>query len=108
MEMEQILKQVEWLDDERRKDKTRLGALEEKLKALESQVSPLEIQSKDLSSEVTRFNHLDNPVGQLRRIPAADAHRDKTTDRRAGKAQRNVKKKLTNCTVLRRVLWRTR
>ncbi len=31
MDIEQIIKQVDWLDEERRKDKTRLASFEERL-----------------------------------------------------------------------------
>jgi chromosome segregation ATPase len=58
MEMEQILKQVDWLDDERRKDKTRLGALEERMTALEGNIPPLAREIKDLSGEITRLSTL--------------------------------------------------
>jgi chromosome segregation ATPase len=58
MELEQILKQLDWLDDERRKDKTRLGALEEHLAALEGSISPISSQVKDLSGEITRLNSM--------------------------------------------------
>jgi chromosome segregation ATPase len=55
MEMEQILKQVDWLDDERRKDKTRIGALEERLGALEGNIPPLANQIKELGSDIARL-----------------------------------------------------
>jgi chromosome segregation ATPase len=55
MEMEQILKQVDWLDDERRKDKTRIGALEERLGAMEGNLPPLANQIKELGSDITRL-----------------------------------------------------
>lgn len=55
MESEQIIKQLDWLDEERRKDKTRLGSLDERLAALEGQIQPLVHQIKDLSSEITRL-----------------------------------------------------
>ena len=58
MEVEQILKQVDWLDEERRKDKTRLGALEERLGALEGNLPPLAHQIKELGSEITRLSAL--------------------------------------------------
>lgn len=58
MEVEQLLKQVDWLDEERRKDKTRLGALEERLNALEGNVPPLAHQIKELSGEITRLSAL--------------------------------------------------
>jgi chromosome segregation ATPase len=56
MELEQILKQVDWLDEERRKDKARMSALEERLAALEGNVSPIPQQIRETSSEVTRLS----------------------------------------------------
>jgi chromosome segregation ATPase len=58
MEVEQIIKQVDWLDEERRKDKTRLGALEERLTAMEGNVPPLAHQIKELDGELTRLSTL--------------------------------------------------
>jgi chromosome segregation ATPase len=73
MEVEQILKQVEWLDEERRKDKSRISALEERLAALEGNVPPLVHQIKDVGSEITRVaavlgrvDHFDETLTQLR------------------------------------------
>ncbi|MBN1145874.1 MAG: hypothetical protein JXA78_01360 [Anaerolineales bacterium] len=58
MEMEQILKQVDWLDEERRKDKNKIASLEEKLSGLEERSAPLIGQIQDLASEMTRLNAL--------------------------------------------------
>ena len=58
MELEQIFKQVEWLEDERRKDKTTIGSLEERLIALEGNLIPLPNQIKDLGGEITRLTAL--------------------------------------------------
>jgi chromosome segregation ATPase len=58
MEIEQIIKQVDWLDEEHRKDRTRLGAIEERMSAVEGNVQPLPHQIKDLSGEVTRMTAL--------------------------------------------------
>ncbi|MBN2549131.1 MAG: hypothetical protein JXB15_08240 [Anaerolineales bacterium] len=55
MELEQIQKQVDWLDDERRKDKDRIGLLEKQLAALEAMLTPLLQQSKDQASEITHL-----------------------------------------------------
>lgn len=56
MELEQILKQVDWLDEERRKDKARLSALEERLAALEGNIAPFPQQIREVGSEVTRLS----------------------------------------------------
>ncbi len=73
MEPEQILKQLEWLDEERRKDKTKLGAIEERLSAIEGNVAPVFHQIKDLGGEITRLeailariDHFDEMLVQQR------------------------------------------
>lgn len=73
MELEQIAKQVDWLDDERRKDKLKLGSLEERLAALDGNVQPLAQKDKDLESRiarlealVSRFDATDESVLQAR------------------------------------------
>jgi chromosome segregation ATPase len=73
MEIEQILKQVDWLDDERRKDKSQLASLTERLNALEGNIPPLYDQIKSLSGEITRLeailgrmDHYDDTVRQAR------------------------------------------
>lgn len=58
MEMEQILKHVDWLDDERRKDKSTLSRLEDRMTALEGNIPPLSQQIKELSGEITRLGAL--------------------------------------------------
>lgn len=55
MEVEQVVKQVDWLDEERRKDKARISALEERLAALEGNLPPIAHQVKDLGGEITRL-----------------------------------------------------
>jgi hypothetical protein len=65
MEQEQILKKLDWLDEERRKDKTRLTALEERLEATESNIPPLVHQIKDLNSELTRLVTLMGRMDQF-------------------------------------------
>jgi chromosome segregation ATPase len=55
MEIEQITKQVNWLDEERRKDKLKIGALEERLNDLTAKIPPLERENKELEGQVTRL-----------------------------------------------------
>ncbi len=73
MEVEQIQKQVDWLDGEHRKDKKVLDALEGRLAALEGNLSPLIHQIKDVDGELTRvsamlnrFDQFDNALLQQR------------------------------------------
>jgi chromosome segregation ATPase len=73
MDMESILKQVDWLDEERRKDKNKLSSMDERLKAAEENIPPLYQQIKELNSELTRLNaklgrmdHFDESMLQIR------------------------------------------
>jgi len=56
MEVDQILKQLEWLDGERRKDKDILAKQEERIISLEGNLPALYQQIKDLNSEITRLS----------------------------------------------------
>ncbi len=56
MELEQILKQLDWLDEERRKDKSRISALEEHITALDGNIKPYPQQIRELNAEITRLN----------------------------------------------------
>lgn len=64
MEIEQALKKVDWLDDERRKDKTQIASLEERVIALEGNLAPLSQQIKDLRSEITRLTSMLGRIDQ--------------------------------------------
>jgi chromosome segregation ATPase len=55
MELEQLEKRVQWLDDERRKDKNTISHLEERLLSLEGKLAASELQATDLSGEVTQL-----------------------------------------------------
>ncbi len=55
MEIEQVLKRVEWLDDERRKDKDTIAAYEDRLVILEGGVKGANEQLKELNGELTRM-----------------------------------------------------
>lgn len=56
MEVDQILKQLEWLDGERRKDKDILAKQEERIISLEGNLPAVYQQIKDLNSELTRLS----------------------------------------------------
>ncbi len=58
MEQEQILKQLEWLDEERRKDKDLIARQQDRLLALEGNLEAVHKQLRELSSEVTRLSAL--------------------------------------------------
>jgi chromosome segregation ATPase len=85
MEMDQIRKQVDWLDDERRKDSTKISSLEERLAALENNISPLSKQLKDLSGEITRLNTLitrmDNFDEKLQKTQISSKEQDESLEK---------------------------
>ena len=73
MENEQLLQRLEWLEEERRKDKTAIAMLQERLNALEALQPNLAQQIKDLSAEnarlssaMGRFEQIDATIAQLR------------------------------------------
>jgi chromosome segregation ATPase len=55
MELEQILKHLEWLDDERRKDKDVIAKQEDRIAALEGNLSGAHQLIKDLSGDIARL-----------------------------------------------------
>jgi vacuolar-type H+-ATPase subunit I/STV1 len=62
MEIDQILKHLEWLDDERRKDKDVLAKQEERILSLEGNLTAAHQQIKALGGEITR---LSTVVGRM-------------------------------------------
>ncbi len=100
MELEQITKQVEWLDDERRKDKTTIGSLEERLTALEGNLIPLPNQIKDLGGEVTRLTAL---LARMDHFDEALLQQRIESKQRLEEIERDYKKRLEESERLRRV-----
>lgn len=73
MDFEQIVKRLQWLDDEHRKDKAAITALEERIAAYEGnldtvaqQVKPLEKQIAGLMPNSTRIDQFEALVARLR------------------------------------------
>ncbi len=60
MEFDQVLKQLEWLNDERRKDKDIISKQEERITAMEGNISAATQQIKDLNGEITRLSTVVN------------------------------------------------
>jgi len=55
MELDQIVKRLDWLDEEHRKDKHALSALEERLASLDGNLKSLVQQVKEKSGEITHL-----------------------------------------------------
>ncbi|HCE17952.1 MAG TPA: hypothetical protein DEQ80_08845 [Anaerolinea thermolimosa] len=73
MDLDQLQKRLEFLENEHRKDKAIIDTLEQRLAQLESGLPELQQQSKEISSEVvrlsmimSRFDQLDAALSQLR------------------------------------------
>ena len=68
MEFDQVLKQLEWLNDERRKDKDIISKQEERLIGMEGSISAASQQIKDLNSEIVRLTAV---VGRMDNFDSA-------------------------------------
>ena len=64
MEFEQIVKRLEWLDDEHRKDKAALSKLEESIGLLDSSIKPLAKQIKDLEIKISEIGPVNARITQ--------------------------------------------
>jgi chromosome segregation ATPase len=56
MDFDQVLKQLEWLNEERRKDKDIISKQVDRITAMEGSISGANQQIKELSSEITRLS----------------------------------------------------
>ena len=73
MDLEQLAKQVNWLEEERRRDKLTIHTLEEKLSTLEGNIPGLINQIKEISgdlirfsSNLSRFDQIETELAQMR------------------------------------------
>ena len=58
LDLEQLEKRLDWLDNERRNDKTIIAALQGKLENLDTENAALRIRLSDIESDITRLNTL--------------------------------------------------
>jgi chromosome segregation ATPase len=65
MESEQIIKRLEWLDEERRKDKAAIAALEQRLAGYEGSQALLKDQIKELETRLSRFSSVTARMDQF-------------------------------------------
>ncbi len=73
MDFEQLLQRIEWLDEERRKDKLTISTLESRLIKLEGNTTPFSQELKSISNELsrtqsvlTRFDQIDSAIAQIK------------------------------------------
>jgi chromosome segregation ATPase len=74
MELEQLTKRLQWLDDERRKDKNSIAQLEERIVSLEGDLAASDHERNELGGEITRLktivgrmDHFDESLAQQRK-----------------------------------------
>jgi mevalonate kinase len=65
MEFEQIVKRLEWLDDEHRKDKAALKKLEERIASFDNKFNTLNEQIKDLTKKVSEIGPVNERIDQF-------------------------------------------
>jgi chromosome segregation ATPase len=65
MDAEQLLKRVEWLDENRRQDKSRIATLENRLVSIEGELSAARAQVNELTSEITRVSAMLTKIDQF-------------------------------------------
>jgi chromosome segregation ATPase len=68
MEFEQIVKRLEWLDEEHRKDKEALKGLEERLSSLDGNINTLFKQIKDLNKKVSEIGPVNDRISQFEEV----------------------------------------
>lgn len=91
---------MDWLDEERRKDKTRLGVLEERLAAVEGNIPPLAHQIKELSGDLTRLQAL---LARLDQFDESLLQQRVETKQHFEELERQIKKREEESEKVRRV-----
>ena len=104
MEIEQIVKRVDWLDEERRKEKNTLSSLEERLASLEGRITPITQQLKGLEGETTRISVL---LGRMDQFDEALLQQRIEAKQNFDDLEKQVKKREEEAEKLRRVEMRT-
>jgi chromosome segregation ATPase len=64
MDIEQLQKRIQWVEEDRRKEKDAIALLENKIVSLEGSISASSQQSKSLSSEITRLSTIITRMDQ--------------------------------------------
>jgi chromosome segregation ATPase len=73
MDFEQLVKKMEWLEEERRKDKLTISSLEDRFLKIEGNISPISQELKEMSNDLSRlqsltarFDQIDAALSQIR------------------------------------------
>jgi len=104
MEFDQVLKQLEWLNDERRKDKDIISKQEERLIAMEGSISAASQQIKDLNSEIVRLTAV---VGRMDNYDSALLQQRLEINQQVEEIDKQTKKREEEMEKVRRVEMRS-
>ena len=104
MEFDQVLKQLEWLNDERRKDKDIISKQVERITALEGSISAASQQVKDLNSDIVR---LTTVVSRMDDFDAALLQQRLELNKQLEEQDRQTKKREEEMEKIRRVEMRS-
>jgi len=104
MEFDQVLKQLEWLNDERRKDKDIISKQEERIISVEGNLSGAHQQIKELSGEIIRLSAI---VGRMDDFDAALLQHRQEINRQAEESDKQTKKREEEMEKVRRVEMRS-
>ena len=104
MEFDQVLKQLEWLDDERRKDKDIISKQEDQIVAVEGNLSAAHQQIKELSGEIIRLSAI---VGRMDDFDAALLQHRQEINRQVEESDKQTKKREEEMEKIRRVEMRS-
>ena len=104
MEFDQVLKQLDWLNDERRKDKDIIAKQVERVTAMEGSISAANQQIKDLNSEITRLSAV---VGRMDDFDSALLNQRIEINQQVEELDKQTKKREEEMEKVRRVEMRS-
>ncbi|MBE9474177.1 MAG: hypothetical protein IMY85_04745 [Chloroflexi bacterium] len=104
MEFDQVLKQLEWLNDERRKDKDIIAKQEERITTMEGSISAANQQIKDLSGEIIRLSAV---VGRMDDFDSALLQLHMEINQQIDEQDKQTKKREEEMEKIRRVEMRS-
>ncbi|MCJ7535878.1 MAG: hypothetical protein WA997_08910 [Anaerolineales bacterium] len=104
MEFDQVLKQLDWLNDERRKDKDIIAKQVERVTAMEGSISAANQQIKDLNSEIIRLSAV---VGRMDDFDSALLNQRIEINQQVEELDKQTKKREEEMEKVRRVEMRS-
>jgi hypothetical protein len=104
MEIDQVIKKIDWLDEERRKDKSVITALQDRLQSYESALDSANQQIKALGAEIAR---LTTSLTRMEQYDEALLQIRVETKRRDDEIEKQLRKSIEEAEKVRRVEMRS-